>query len=187
MDALAGGLAGQPPAASGDSLPVHAAYTATASSQAPRWHMHQRGSGEPKGPCDVWPATRSVWRHAGPVFHHDVAPPSLLPCSSASTRRVIFGTISYFHHEESPKLEEGHGEAQHGASWPCNHQGPNADSLYPRQVIARLSPYHQSAWLTPHFFATGGIFCDQQVSWQVKQFSASSRHAICLSKWRVPK
>ena len=49
--------------------------------------------------------------------------------------------ISYFHHEESPELEEGHGEAQHGASRPCHQQGPNADILYPRQVTARLSPY----------------------------------------------
>ena len=64
------------------------------------------------------------------------------------------GPQSYFRHEESPKLEEGHGEAQHGASRPCSHQGPNADSLYPRQVIARLSPYpppispsHVAAWL----------------------------------------
>ena len=49
--------------------------------------------------------------------------------------------ISYFHHEESPELEQGHGEAQHGASRPCHQQEPNADILYPRQVIARLSPY----------------------------------------------
>ena len=49
--------------------------------------------------------------------------------------------ISYFHHEESPDLEGGHEEAQHGASRPCKHQGPNVDIMYPRQVIARRPPY----------------------------------------------
>ena len=32
--------------------------------EAPRRHVHRRGSGEPKGLCDGWPATRSVRRHA---------------------------------------------------------------------------------------------------------------------------
>ena len=36
--------------------------------------------------------------------------------------------------------KQGHGEAQRGASRPCHQQGPNSDILYPRQVIARLSP-----------------------------------------------
>ena len=35
--------------------------------------------------------------------------------------------------------------------------------------------------------STGGIFCDQQVSWQVKQFSASGGDALCLSKVRLLK
>jgi hypothetical protein len=49
--------------------------------------------------------------------------------------------ISYDHHEESSDLEGGHGDAQHGASRPCHREGPNADVLCPRQIIARPSLY----------------------------------------------
>ena len=37
---------------------------------------------------------------------------------------------TYEHHKESPDLEEGHGEAQHGGSGPWHQQGPNGDALH---------------------------------------------------------
>ena len=59
-------------------------------------------------------------------------------CSSASwTRPCEWDSATYFHHEGSPELEEGRGEAQHGASWPCHQQGPNADILYPPWASGR--------------------------------------------------
>ena len=82
----------------------------------------------------------SVWRDCRTVFHH-ARGSAILAAVLLRLRLPRLLPISYFHHEESPELEEGHGEAQHGASRPCHQQGPNADILYPRQVIARLSPY----------------------------------------------
>ena len=107
--------------------------------QAPRRHVHRRGSGEPKGPCDVCTATTPVWRGADQLPSRSVS--AILAAVLLRLRLPRLLPISYFHHEESPELEEGHGEAQYGASRPCHQQGPNADILYPRQVVARLSPY----------------------------------------------
>ena len=72
-------------------------------------------------------------------FHH-VRASAILAAVLLRLRLPHLLPISYFHHEESPELEEGHGEAQYSASRPCHQQGPHADVLYPRQVIARRSP-----------------------------------------------
>ena len=69
-------------------------------------------------------------------FSSLLSPRATLPSSPASGC-----CITYDHHEESPELEEGHGEAQRGDSGPCHQQRPSGNALCLRQVTARPSPH----------------------------------------------
>ena len=51
-------------------------------------------------------------------FHHLLSPRTMLPCSFASGCR-----ITYLHHEESPDLEGGHGEAHAVAAGHATNKG----------------------------------------------------------------
>ena len=118
----------------------------------------RQGSGLPKGPCDVPAVTRPVWRGSAKF-------PS--QCASAILAAVLLRLrlprllpISHFHHEESPELEEGHREAQHGASQPCHQQGPNADIL---TRSLRASPCGAASFseilLCTRKFSACGVLC----------------------------
>ena len=108
-------------------------------------HAHSLQGGPTCGAAGIIESRHALGQSASHVtvrtLAHRVRGSAILAAVLLRLRLPRLLPISYFHHEESPDLEGGHEEAQHGASRPCNHQGPNADILYPRQVIARLSPY----------------------------------------------